>query len=200
MNPFTEFLNRVMPISFDDRATLEDLLVERSWGAEEVIHASGDVCKSIRFLKSGLAYSSFVNSAGREFIWNFYFNDQYSNFENHFVFDYHSFVSNTPSKLTFKTIGPVTTIELSYADAFALYTNSTFDHVGRAMSEQAYSNVHKRAFSLLTLSARDLYLQMLREEPHLLDKFPHFLVASYLGIAPQSLSRLRADITKNGFY
>lgn len=62
------------------------------------------------------------------------------------------------------------------------------------MSEMAYQQVHKRAFSLLTMNAKDRYTQLLDDEPYLLHTFKHYLVASYLGIAPQSLSRLRNEI------
>ncbi|MFO0488518.1 MAG: hypothetical protein ACK5ZY_09630 [Cyclobacteriaceae bacterium] len=56
--------------------------------------------------------------------------------------------------------------------------------------------VHKRAFTLLTLNARARYELLLREEPHLLNKFQHYLIASYIGVAPQSLSRLRKEISR----
>jgi hypothetical protein len=62
------------------------------------------------------------------------------------------------------------------------------------MSETAYQNVHNRAFTLLTMNAKERYLKILEEEPYLLNKFQHYLIASYLGVAPQSLSRLRKEI------
>jgi CRP-like cAMP-binding protein len=65
------------------------------------------------------------------------------------------------------------------------------------MSETAYQNVHKRAFILLTLNAKERYMQILKEEPYLLNKFQHYLIASYIGVAPESLSRLRKEITKS---
>jgi len=52
------------------------------------------------------------------------------------------------------------------------------------------------AFTLLTLNARARYELLLREEPHLLNKFQHYLIASYIGVAPQSLSRLRKEISQ----
>lgn len=196
MRKFIDFLQQFVSLAASEQAALESKLITRSFGADEIILTPGQVCRSICFLVSGSAYSSFSNQSGRQFIWNFYFNDDHSRFENHFPFDYHSFVSQSPGPLLIKTVEPTTIIELTYANATELYSNARFEQVGRTMSEAAFSYVYKRAFSLLTMSARDLYLQLLEEEPYLLDKFQHFLIASYLGIAPQSLSRLRAEITR----
>ncbi len=67
--------------------------------------------------------------------------------------------------------------------------------ITRRFSEMAYRFTHIKAFNFLTKSAKDRYLNLLTEEPYLLNKFPQYYVASYLGIAPQSLSRLRKEIT-----
>jgi CRP-like cAMP-binding protein len=63
----------------------------------------------------------------------------------------------------------------------------------RKLNESAYLHMYDRAFTLLTMSATERYHKLLKEEPHLLQMFSNYYIASYLGIAPQSLSRIRSQ-------
>jgi hypothetical protein len=63
----------------------------------------------------------------------------------------------------------------------------------RKLDEMAYLSMFDRAFSLLTMSATERYHKLLTDEPHLMQMFSNYYIASYLGIAPQSLSRIRTQ-------
>jgi hypothetical protein len=63
----------------------------------------------------------------------------------------------------------------------------------RKLNEMAYISMYDRAFALLTMSATQRYHKLLHDESHLMQMFSNHYIASYLGIAPQSLSRIRAQ-------
>jgi CRP-like cAMP-binding protein len=63
----------------------------------------------------------------------------------------------------------------------------------RRLNENAFMHMYDRAFVLLTMTATDRYKKLLKEEAHLLQMFSNYYIASYLGIAPQSLSRIRSQ-------
>jgi hypothetical protein len=63
----------------------------------------------------------------------------------------------------------------------------------RKLNENAYVHMYDRAFTLLTMSATERYQKLIKKEPHLIQMFSNYYIASYLGIAPQSLRRIRTQ-------
>jgi CRP-like cAMP-binding protein len=197
MNPFLKLISHFVLLPDRDSQLLENELNFKSYRVGDKILQEGSICKNIIFIVSGKARSFFINHEGQEFTWNFHFNDADSKFENYFLLDYNSFLSQKPTYLTFEVIEDIKVISLNFDDMQKVIVNSAvLQNVLSVMSSIAYQTVHKRAFSLLTQNAKERYLHLLNDEPYLLNKFQHYLIASYLGVAPQSLSRLRKEIIK----
>ncbi|MFY7742576.1 MAG: Crp/Fnr family transcriptional regulator [Flavobacterium sp.] len=197
MITFINFLSQFVSLPNNEISLLESVLTFKIYKVGDKILQEGRVCHSIMFILSGKARSYFINHEGQEFTWNFHFNDADSKFENYFLVDYHSFLRQTPSHLTIEALEDIEAITLSYTNIQKIVSKSiNLEKVASIMSATAYENVHKRAFTLLTSNAKERYLQLLKDEPYLLNKFQHYLIASYLGVAPQSLSRLRKEISK----
>jgi len=167
---------------------------EKTYKKGELIHSKGDICTHILFVVSGYGRSYSLDMNGREFTWNLNFNDQDSQFRNLFIFDFSSFLSQEPTELYVEAITEMKVIRLSNKEMKKLYAkNLKYQEAGRLMAETAFRSMQKRTFSLLTMTAEARYEQMLKEEPKLLQKFQQYYIASYLGITPQSLSRLRSS-------
>ncbi|WP_299890052.1 hypothetical protein [uncultured Lacinutrix sp.] len=64
------------------------------------------------------------------------------------------------------------------------------------MSEQIFINSKRRTEQLLFLAPKDRYLLLLKEQPNFFQKYALKHIASYLGITPQSLSRIRNQLSK----
>ena len=197
MNPFVHFLQQYSHLGPAELDQLQQVLTTKKYPAGHTILAAGSICAHISFIVSGKARSYFVDPSGQEFTWNFQFHDADSRFENFFLIDYNSFLTQSPSPLTFTAIEDTEVTQFSFEDLRTLMSQTIHAAtLASKMSEAAYQTVHKRAFTLLTLNARARYELLLREEPHLLNKFQHYLIASYIGVAPQSLSRLRKEISQ----
>ena len=67
--------------------------------------------------------------------------------------------------------------------------------IGRHASEDLYLKKAKRELSLLNDTAEQRYLNLFTEQPHMLKHIPLKYIASYIGITPQALSRIRKRIT-----
>jgi CRP-like cAMP-binding protein len=195
MNKFTEFILQYINLDQQEIVAFENNISQKTYHPNEVILDFGQTCENILFVCSGSARSYFVDPLGKEYIWNFHFNDHDSTFENYFILDYNSFVQQIPTPLTFQVINKLEVLELRYDKLQQMLEHSPkIQALVRIMTEKAYSHLHVRTFSLLTKSAKERYLQLLKEEPYLLNKFQHYHVASYLGVVPQSFSRLRKEI------
>lgn len=76
-----------------------------------------------------------------------------------------------------------------------LYNKSQrFERFGRLIAERLFIETAKSKNNLLTQTAEDRYLELLTHQPQIFERLPLALIASYLGIQPQSLSRIRARV------
>ena len=80
----------------------------------------------------------------------------------------------------------------------ALYSLSQrFERFGRIMAEQLFLATARSKSDLMHQNAKERYMALLNSQPQIFERLPQHLIASYLGILPQSLSRIRAQVAKN---
>lgn len=116
-------------------------------------------------------------------------------FENSFVNAYDSFLKRTPSIYTIETLADTTLWRLTYHDLQYIYAETEIGNmIGRYAAEELYLKKSKREKSLLNETAEERYLKLFEEQPHLIQQIPLRYIASYIGITPQALSRIRKRI------
>lgn len=156
----------------------------------------GQVHERIYYIHRGIGRAWLIDKDGRDFTWSLHFNDPSSNVKNLFMVDYASFTERQPSHLGFEAVGDMETLVIERAALENLYRSRSFwNDMGRRIAEAAYAQTHRRALSLLSLSAKERYLSLLTEQPNAPAYVPQRIVASYLGITPQSLSRIRRSLS-----
>jgi CRP-like cAMP-binding protein len=145
------------------------------------------VCKYTAFILKGcLRY--FYNVEGQEHTGQFFF-------ENSWYTDYESFLSEKPSKQNIEALEKTEILLLQKKDLEKLYeTYPKFERFGRLMAENAYLGVRKKNENLVNLSPEDRYLKLVKERPKVIERVAQHYIASFLGIQPQSLSRIRKRI------
>lgn len=149
---------------------------------------AGEVCHNTFFVESGLLNSFSLDEKGGEHIIQFLP-------ENWIVSDRSSQYFNAPSSYFIKAIEPSVVVYMqreflekavALRPAFACFQDSSL---------QRYIHIQqKRINSLLAMSAKDRYLSFIEMYPNLLLRIPQWMIASYLGITPESLSRVRRDM------
>ncbi len=160
----------------------------------DIIHNIGDVSSKLMFINSGLARSYIIGEDGKDHTWSIHFNDKNSHMTNLFLVDYNSFINQTPSRLAIDAIEDCEVVITEYKDIQFLYNNAKRgDKFGRLMAEEAYSYLHNLLVDRQIKSAKDRFEDFIEKTPYLIDKVPQYHIATFLGITPQHLSRLKKE-------
>src|SRR5690606_34894588 len=117
-------------------------------------------------------------------------------FENSFVSAYDSFLTQQPSIYNVEAISDCVLWRISYDDLNGIYENTRVgDRIGRRVAENIYLKKMKCEIALLEDTAKKRYLDLMKEQPQFIQHIPLKYLASYIGVRPQSLSRIRKEIS-----
>ena len=122
----------------------------------------------------------------------------YFYFEGALVGDYFSCVTGQPGKLTIEAITDCEVLVFPYAVLKNLFVKShTWERFGRLLAEYIALGLEERMVTLLMMTPEERYQDLLASNrDKILARIPQHYIASYLGITPVSLSRIRARTTK----
>ena len=116
-------------------------------------------------------------------------------FENDFFGDYMSFLTQKPTPLYTVCFEETEMYYISYRDLMNLYNNSGEGaKIARIAAENLFIHKQTQQIEILTKTAEERYKQLLDKQPHIVRRVPLKHIASYLGINPVSLSRIRKKI------
>ena len=122
----------------------------------------------------------------------YYFGDAFP-----FATEFTSFRTNQPSQYYLECVDDCQVTIFYRADIYAIYERyPAMEKFGRLMAEQAYLMLDRRMSHFQFHDLQTRYLAMLTEEPDLLQRVPQHLIATYLGVTPESLSRVKQAITR----
>lgn len=148
----------------------------------------GSACKEIAFVEKGLLRLYYLN-AGKE-VTNCFCK------ENTMTTSYSSLITQKESDIAIQAIEPSQLIVFSYDSLQKLYEKDLFwQQLGRLAAENEFMTIECHNRFLRDLSATDRYKQILDEDPELLQRVPLTYLASYLQVAPETLSRIRKKIS-----
>ncbi len=172
-----------------------DVLKPLTFKKGDVIHKVGHLHDRIYFINHGLVRAYLLDEEGKDFTWSIYFNDENAQMINLFVTDYDSFISQKPSRLEFEALEDSEVIYLTYEDIEQLHQQSSSMLLfSKKMADLAYCYLHHRVLDAQSKSAKERFEEFMKTTPHLLDKVPQYHIASFLGITPIHLSRLKKEL------
>jgi CRP-like cAMP-binding protein len=117
--------------------------------------------------------------------------------ENMFAGSYDSFLSRKPSKVAIETLEECEVLILTHDSQENLYTVfPKMNEFIRKAIEQRFVLLHDLFISYLLNSPEERYLMLQKDRPDLLQRIPQHQIASFLGITPVSLSRIRNRVAK----
>jgi CRP-like cAMP-binding protein len=159
-----------------------------------IVSHAGDIFEDFYFIKSGLARSYFTDIQGKDFTWQLYFRGKSQYGLNLFMDDSVSYYEQTGSMLNFEILEDATfyVISLRSMDEFLNQHTKKWEHLTRIWLHNTYfATTYKRTLSLMSENVEKRYNRLLEEYPTILHKVKGYHIASYLGIAPQTLSKLK---------
>lgn len=182
-----QILDNIFCMPDPSRLALKNCITEVSFPKGQVLIKANRIEKHIYFLKKGIA-RAYANSAGNEI--TFWFGD-----EGQGVISMRSYVDNKKGYEDVQLLEDSDLYKLDLADLRALFeVNIDIANWGRKFVEQELIKVEERLISRQFKTARERYLDLLKDHPNLLQRVQLGHIASYLGITQVSLSRIRADI------
>lgn len=151
----------------------------------------GDVAGHLFFVVQGLLRYYFTDpETGEERTGQFFD-------ETRLFTDAASFLARTPATQAIQALEDSTVLRLPRAAIYAAYENDhALERFGRVMVEEALVGSQRRAANLLTLTADERYRTFVTTRPEVARRVPQYLIASYLGITPEGLSRIRGRLAK----
>lgn len=160
------------------------VLTRRFLKKGEFLLKAGEVCNHVTFINKGL-FRSYMEIDGEEVTTNFAF-------EGNYVTEYISFVTRQPTTEFIVAMEDGELLQVRYEDLQATYAKAqVWERFGRLIAEYILTFVSTRNKSLLFKSPEERYLALMKERPKVMERVPQQYIASYLGIQPESLSRIR---------
>lgn len=149
----------------------------------------GDVCKYLSFVCKGAMRQYSVDDKGVEHIVRF-------GIERWWMADYESFTTNTPCNYDIDTIEDTELLQISSEHLDKLKSKvPAVDAMISKMNQRSYVSHQKRIHSSISQTAEERFTDLMNTYPEFLQRFPQNMIASYLGISPETLSRIRKQMT-----
>jgi len=164
-------------------------LVVRNIKKGEVVLKPGEVCNHVSYINHGLLRSYYMVD-GKELIASFFHEDCYFS-------DYESFLSRKPAVMYSDALEATEIVDINFDDLQELYEMSPVcERVGRLVAEELFVHLSNRNSSFLLDSPERRYARFLDECEPIVQRIPQYMIASYLGITPEALSRIRSRMSR----
>jgi CRP-like cAMP-binding protein len=189
MQNLVKAIRQYVNLNDDDIELIEKLFEIKEFKKNECFLQPGMICDKFAFIKNGLLRHSIFHD-GEE-------NTIYFSSENDFVCDYESFINKIFSKKAITALEDTTIAFISYSNIQIFYSEvSSGERFGRLLLEETFIKVVNHIISSHTDSAEQRYLNFLSSYKHLQHRIPQYYIASFVGVTPQSLSRIRRNLVK----
>ncbi|KFF10378.1 cyclic nucleotide-binding protein [Chryseobacterium soli] len=184
-----EYFKKYLPLNSEEIVLLAERIKPRNIKRRQMILQEGFVCKHYTFVEKGCFKMYGIDEKGTEH--NLMFAA-----ENDWVADLGSFYSEKPSKLFIEAIEPSTILQIEKQDLLYLFMNSPkFDRNFRVIVEEKFIELQSRLLQNFSSNAEQRYLDFLEQYTELASRLPNTQIASYLGITPEFLSKIRKNRT-----
>ncbi|WP_330443054.1 Crp/Fnr family transcriptional regulator [Flavobacterium sp. C4GT6] len=166
------------------------ILTFKTFQKGDTLIKEGEYEYYIYFLEKGATRNYFLKE-GKEFTVAFHFSGE-------FVTAFYSLITGTPSVVTIEFLEDSKVIVIPYRDLEVFYQKSFHGAtVGRKMAEMQYAHRLEKEMDLLSLTAEERYVRLLERNPELVAAISVKHLSSFLGIQPESLSRIRKQYARN---
>jgi CRP/FNR family transcriptional regulator, anaerobic regulatory protein len=189
LEPVFHYFDTILPLKENERIEFQNRMYERKIRRKQFILQQDDVCKHYTFIVSGCFRMFGVDSKGIEH------NIQFAA-ENDWISDIGSFYSEKPSKLYIEALEPSLVLQIEKKDLLFLYTNfSRVNRNFRVIIENKFVELQNRVLQNISSTVEERYVTFLEQYPSLSNRLPSTQIASYLGVTPEFLSKVRKGLS-----
>ncbi|MBK1896555.1 Crp/Fnr family transcriptional regulator [Chryseobacterium paridis] len=190
VEPLIDYFNRIIPLNADERQLVTELFKPRLYRRKQYILQEGDLCNQFNFVVRGCIRLYKIDEKGNTHIIQFAP-------ENWWMNDIRSFHKRLPSELNIDALEDTMILQISHENLITLYKNAPkFDRIFRVLLENSFVTLQNRLLQNISSTAEERYLSFMQTYSQLANRLPQTQIASFLGITPEFLSRLRNRLVK----
>ena len=185
-----EHINKRVRLTNEEFETISKFFIPKKLRKKQFLLNEGEVCRNIGFVNSGCLRQYRIDSKGSEHIIQFAIKDWW-------VSDLHSFLSGNPATDNIDALKgtEVLLLERSAREEL-LNACPKMEKFFRILIEANHVATNQRIVDSLSTTAEERYQKFIKTYPELFEQIPQNQIASYLGITPQSLSRIRKELVQ----
>jgi len=186
---YFQHFNAKVPVTAEEQEFIKNYLTTKKLRKKQYLLQEGDVCRFVAFIEQGAMRLYRVGDDGAEHIVVFAL-------DGSFMTDLYSFLTNEPSAYNIDAIEDSELVMISRAASDELrklspkYQEFIFQETSEAYIESA-----RRITSTISLGLEERYKELTTNYPDIIHRVPQHMIASYMGLTPETLSRVRKRIS-----
>lgn len=185
-----EYIGRFISLPESDLLVFFNCLEKKIIPKGGYLLKAGEVCDYVAYINKGHFRSSCIIKE-QDHTYNF-------SFDGNFITDYSSFLTRQPSDESHQALEDAEVLTISYDKMQMVYsTTPGWEKFGRLIAEFIIIGIAQRNRAMLFLSPEEQYLSLMKTRPKVIANIPLHYIASYLGIQPESLSRIRKRLSES---
>lgn len=189
--PLLDYIARFITLTPEEESVLLSKIQSRKYLKGQFVVQQGDVCRSESFVLSGCLKTFYVDPEGQEHIVMFAI-------ENWWAADLGSFITQNPADYNVQCLENTEIIQFSYERLEELYREiPKLERFFRIIIQKAYVTSEKRIIRNMCLPAKERYMKFREQYPQIEQRVPQYMIASYLGITKEFLSKIRQQLIQD---
>lgn len=185
IQPLLDYFQKIIPLNEAEKLLVTELFKPRLYRKRQYVLQEGDVCNQFNFIVRGCLRMYKVDDKGDIHILQFAA-------ENWWISNIGSFHDRKPSELNIDALEDTMVLQIRYENLLTLYTTAPkFDRIFRVLIEKSFVSLQQRLLQTISSTAEERYLTFQQRYSDLSNRLPQTQIASFLGISPEFLSRLR---------
>ena len=183
-------IKSIVALNEDEERAFANILTTKQFKKKEFLLQEGKICSNVSFVNNG-CMRLFYHVEGVENTIQFFFGDSWYT-------DYASFLTGQPTIENMQALEPCEVVQFKKEDLYKLFNQfPVFEKVGRVMAENAFLSLSQLNQMLTNEEPQQRYLNLMKQRPDVVKRIPQHYIASYLGVKPESLSRIRKRISSS---
>jgi CRP-like cAMP-binding protein len=188
---FLDYIGQHIQMTPEENSVFLSKVKFRKYLKGQFVVQNGDICRHESFVLSGGLKTFYIDSDGHEHIVMFAIEDWWTA-------DLGSFITQTPADLNVQCLEDSELVQISYNDLQQLYIEiPKLERFFRIIIQNAFVAAQKRIINNLSLPAVERYVQFRQQYPKIEQRVPQYMIASYLGITKEFLSKIRAQLANS---
>ncbi|GGK44958.1 MULTISPECIES: Crp/Fnr family transcriptional regulator [Flavobacteriaceae] len=189
--PLLDYIHNYINLTVEEETILFSKLIYRNYLKDQYIVQQGDVCKSINFIVSGSTKTFYVDTEGQEHIVVFSIEDWWTS-------DLGSFMTQKPADFNVQCLENTQLFQFTFNNLEELYIEiPKLERLFRKIVERAFVASQKRIVRNFSLTAKERYQIFRNTYPKIEQRVPQYMIASYLGITKEFLSKIKSQLIQN---